>query len=103
MRIPPKPPTLHDLMRDMSAEKLSRVGGVVSSTHHDRYLHWDELRRLDPPGELSSEEWWLAIKLARLYGARRLPLTDAEGRPFTFSMPHRAACIRSIRCWLGIS
>lgn len=90
MRIPAKPPPLQDLMQDVSVEKLSQIGVAVKLSHRNRRLHWDELRRLDPPGELSREEWWLAIKLARLYGARELPLTDAKGRPFTFSMPDDA-------------
>ena len=30
-----------------------------------RYLHWDTLRRLDPPPNLSCEEWWTGIRLSR--------------------------------------
>jgi Fic family protein len=48
------------------------------------YLHWDKLRHLEPPQGLSSEEWWVAIKFAR--HARPLPLTDAEGGPFSYGL-----------------
>lgn len=52
-----------------------------------RYLHWDKLRHLKPPTGLAHDEWWLAIKFARSRNARRLPLTDAAGSPFTFTLP----------------
>ena len=52
-----------------------------------RYLHWDTLRRLDPPGDLSSEEWWTGIKLSRSGLFRQVPLRDARGRPFRFMLP----------------
>lgn len=54
------------------------------------YLHWDKLRHLDPPGDLTSEEWWLAVKLARNAVARQLPLLDPQGRPFSYSTPDEA-------------
>ncbi len=90
MRLPAKPPSIHDLMQDISTEKLTRAGVTVRPHLRDRYLHWDELRRLDRPEGLSHEEWWLAIKLGRLFSARDLPFRDVEGRPFTFSMPDGA-------------
>ena len=49
--------------------------------------HWDTLRRLDPPGGLSSEEWWTGIKLSRSSHSRGIPLRDARGRPFRFMLP----------------
>jgi Fic family protein len=52
-----------------------------------RYLHWDTLRRLDPPGDLSCEEWWTGIKLSRSGLFRQIPLRDARGRPFRFMLP----------------
>jgi Fic family protein len=51
------------------------------------YLHWDQLRHLDPPPGLSHEEWWLALKLARGPLLRLLPLHDPAGRPFTYATP----------------
>jgi Fic family protein len=51
------------------------------------YLHWDQLRHLDPPPSLSHEEWWLALKLARGPLLRLLPLHAPAGRPFTYATP----------------
>jgi hypothetical protein len=30
-----------------------------------KYLHWDELKRRQAPGDLSHDEWWAAVSLAR--------------------------------------
>jgi Fic family protein len=54
----------------------------------ERYLHWDKLRRLEPPHELSAEEWWWRIKiLERGPSMRRLRLTEKSGEPFKYSLP----------------
>lgn len=51
------------------------------------YLHWDKLRRLNPPKGLSSEQWWRAIALKRGSGAHVLPLLAVDGNPFTYNLP----------------
>lgn len=54
----------------------------------ERYLHWDKLRHLDPPGELNAEEWWWRIKvLERGPSMRQLGLKDRNGEPFRYSLP----------------
>lgn len=54
----------------------------------EQYLHWDKLRRLDPPGELNAEEWWWRIKvLERGPSMRQLGLADRNGDPFKYSLP----------------
>jgi len=50
-----------------------------------RYLHWDQLRRRNPPEGFSWEEWWLGVKLSRFPALRNLPLEDASGRPFRYA------------------
>ena len=52
------------------------------------YLHWDRLRRLQPPAGLSLEQWWLGLKFARL-GGRAVPLRDKTGRQFDFNLAGR--------------
>ena len=52
---------------------------------NDKYLHWSNLRYRKPPAGLSSEDWWLAIKLARLSARHVLPLEDKHGQPFAFT------------------
>lgn len=51
------------------------------------YVHWDKLRHLSPPDQLSHEQWWLGIKINRRSQARRLPITDTAGRPFFYTLP----------------
>lgn len=51
-----------------------------------RYLHWDELRHRSLPAGVTREEWWQLIKLARSTLAKRIPLDDERGRPFSFVM-----------------
>lgn len=53
----------------------------------DRYLHWDKLRRLEPPAGLSSAQWWLRLKLGRASEMRRIPLRDIDGNCFGFTLP----------------
>jgi Fic family protein len=53
----------------------------------DDYPHWDKLRHLAPPDGLTSEEWWMGIKLRRAGLLKEIPLKDKEGRPFQFGVP----------------
>ena len=56
--------------------------GVVAG-----YPHWDKLRHLEPPEDLTHEQWWLAVKWARRPLLRELPLKSPEGRPFVYATP----------------
>src|SRR5450759_5731166 len=62
----------------------------VLPTVGEKYRHWENLRHLTPPGDLTHEEWWAGIKLARQSLLRPLPLVDSQGRPFMFAMPDPA-------------
>lgn len=86
MKIPVSPPAFGPLF-DAHAGQLAgllrlRIGPEVRG----KYEHWDHLRHLSPPDGLSSEQWWLAIKLARMTAARDLPLMDREGQPFRVAL-----------------
>jgi Fic family protein len=48
------------------------------------YLHWDQLRHRVPPTGLTSEQWWLALRMRRSQSARELALYQASGEPFTY-------------------
>ncbi|MGE3319092.1 MAG: Fic family protein, partial [Candidatus Berkiella sp.] len=50
-----------------------------------RYLHWDKLRFLPPPEELTSEQWWAGIKYARRQIYKNINISDPKGKPFVFS------------------
>jgi Fic family protein len=60
-----------------------RLGPAVDG----KYRHWDILRHLEPPPDLSAEEWWLALKMARADLSQELPLHDRQRAPFTISVP----------------
>jgi Fic family protein len=83
------PPDTVDLWARVGGERV--VGPVFTAQTEGRldagYLHWDRLRHLNPPFELSREEWWLAVKLSRRALLRELPLRDSHGRPFTYATP----------------
>lgn len=76
-------------------ELLAKAGGKApqilrsmrEARAHEKYLHWDKLRHLEPPKSLSTEEWWFGLKSGRLAEMRILPLKDTDGLPFSFGLP----------------
>ena len=85
MKPPTPPPPMSKAMDRLRAGDIVRLLETVSAPAvKGRYVHWDKLRYLDPPKGLSPEEWWSALKFARLAGRRALPLVDGDGKPFTY-------------------
>ena len=91
MRLPARPPA-YPVLRKRIAEEgrlldvwshLPRVGAMVGG----RYRHWDTIRRMEPPEGLTPEEWWFAIKTARLSERRPIPLQDRYGTEFGYTVP----------------
>lgn len=76
------PPTLEAV----SLEALRKDSAAFSAEQDGKYLHWEELRRRPPRPEITHEQWWSVVKLARQNIRRRLPCTDQNGTPFTFGM-----------------
>jgi Fic family protein len=93
MKIPNTPPSWRDLF-DRIAANPGRFPEVMSHgvgpTIEGKYRHWDILRHLNPPDGLSSEEWWLALKLARTPLYQTLPLRDRNGGAFRYALPGAA-------------
>jgi len=87
MKAPLKPKSLPALLDAYagSLPKILKMG--IGPTVAGEYLHWDQLRHREPPPGLNHEEWWLGIKLARTPHFREIPLKDASGKPFRYSMP----------------
>lgn len=80
-------PSLTYLLSEMSPEELrAAMTAEVDVRPGGRYLHWDKLRRLDPPSGLSSRQWWLRVRLARDGERRPLPLTDVDGKRFSYAL-----------------
>src|SRR5690606_13397868 len=83
MKLPVQPPALRALF-DRHGTDLWRILALgIGPEVEGEYESWDHLRYLTPPDDLSLEQWWLAIKLARQALAKSLPLVDKTGRPFT--------------------
>ncbi|HET7571612.1 MAG TPA: Fic family protein [Gaiellaceae bacterium] len=80
-------PRVEELLPKLESARLGDVLSRGRSSSLSEYLHWDKLRHLEPPADLTHEEWWLTLKLARAPLLRPLPLRDAEGMPFVFGMP----------------
>lgn len=71
-------------MADTGGKFLEVLSAVPETNTEGRYLHWDELRHRNPPPGLSHRQWWLGLKLARSQHAKRVPLKDRYGVPFSF-------------------
>ncbi len=83
-----QPPAYNDLFGQLGAERVVELmRGGFHRHETSNYVHWDKLRHLTPPSDLSHEEWWFLIKSSRGPTMRATPLTDGEGKPFLYSTP----------------
>lgn len=89
MKVPAPPPDVDALLREAIANgRLQQIFDHMAAGLSNEYLSWDKLRYKTPPSDLSSEEWWLALKLVRRGAGRTLPLlADVDGRSFSFTLP----------------
>jgi hypothetical protein len=92
MALPERPPVLDDLFEPkVLGQVLPRIfAAKVGPEIEGKYLHWDELRRRQPPDDLDTRSWWLGVKLARQSSARSFPLRSVDGSLFRYSLPDRA-------------
>jgi Fic family protein len=51
------------------------------------YPHWDRLRHLSPPAQLTHEEWWTIVRAKRRAAARPIPGIDVDGHRFSYTLP----------------
>lgn len=88
-------PSALKLFETLSTEEvMAAIRAPADPRAGGRYLHWDKLRRLEPPPGLTTEQWWLKIKLTRADEARLLPLSDPGGEKFSYGLPD--AVLRSL-------
>ncbi|MCX5396630.1 Fic family protein [Streptomyces sp. NBC_00102] len=80
---------IKELLKSGNSEKISRIFVNPGAGPADEYLPWDKIRFKNPPEGLTHGEWWAAIKLTRRQMRRTLPLTDSQGKHFTFALPDR--------------
>ena len=85
MRMPVTPPSLPELLRTRAERLEDLISSDMGRLPENKYLHWSKLKYHHPPEGFSSEDWWLAVKMARFSVRHALPLTDKNGRPFAFS------------------
>lgn len=88
MQLPHSPPDVSRLYSRLEVDSIQRIlaaqpGPLVG----DVYLHWDDLRRREPPEGLDHEAWWLGVKWARQALLKPLPLLDNTGHPFLCAAP----------------
>lgn len=81
------PPDFDTMMAAIEPDRLMKVVRSELTRHAGEYVHWDKLRQLEPPPDLTSEEWWLAIKWGRQALLRPFALTDSSGHQFEYSSP----------------
>jgi Fic family protein len=81
------PPDYGTLLTEIDPGRLVELIRAEVPTDGRAYLHWDKLRHLDPPDQISHHEWWFLIKWSRRSLIRTLPLEDACGLPFGYSVP----------------
>lgn len=86
-KIPALPKPLHELFAQESGNLPKIFAASVGPTPAGKYLHWDNLRHRTPPDELTSEQWWLAVKMTRSGTQHELPLKDKHGKSFTYNAP----------------
>jgi Fic family protein len=84
-------PSFSSLITDIAGERLVALLQLAIPLDGSEYVHWDKLRHLEPPSDLTVREWWLLIKWPRQQTARPFPLADTEGRPFTYNTPDLVA------------
>lgn len=85
MKIPVSPPK-YDYNQLIKAN-IGVTEVVRPTTDKGEYLHWDKLRHLATPNELSAEQWWFAIKLARKALYKQLPFEDKRGNAIVLATP----------------
>lgn len=90
MKIPATPPDWRALRRTLSEDSNALLSVYIHQepTYKGEYIHWDKLRRLDPPYGFSHEQWWLSLKQARIRQKKKLrSLSSTKGESFIFSQP----------------
>ena len=87
MKPPLSPPGVRELM-DRHASALPDILRLANDPlPGGKYRHWNRLRHLEPPAPLTTEQWWLGIKLARGNQYRKTPLRAMRGEPFVYALP----------------
>ncbi len=86
MKRPSSPPNFSKCIANLQPGRLVEI--IVAdqdSQASQEYLHWDKLQYKEPPGNLTHEEWWLALKFKRQSLYQTIPLLDKQGASFKYA------------------
>jgi Fic family protein len=83
MKIPVSPPKYD--FNQLARLNINMIDVIRHITNKGEYIHWDKLRHLTTPDQLSHEQWWFIIKLARKAIYKHLPFEDKNGNPFVLA------------------
>jgi Fic family protein len=89
MKTPMPPPAWEAVLANIQRDggRMLRVIQTRGPRDDVEYLPWDEIRFRTPPDDLTLEEWWAAIRIARNGMQRPLPLRDVRGKQFSYAIP----------------
>lgn len=91
MKLPEHAPSFADVIGELSSPAvLTEVLGTIEGpTVSGKYLHYSELLRRQPPGDITHRQWWLGLLLSRRAGFSSLPLEvhPAGSRVFHYGLP----------------
>ncbi len=82
-----RPPQYGELITRLGPERVVELLQLGVTENGREYVHWDKLRQLYPPANLSHEEWWFLIKWGRQSTQRVIPLADPAGAHFVYGVP----------------
>ena len=85
------PPPFDSLFEELDESRIVELLQRGLAPDGREYIHWDKLRQLKPPPDLSHKEWWFLIKWGRRFASRPIPLTDPAGAPFIYAVPDLVA------------
>lgn len=81
MKVPEAAPDLSQLDLDEVASLVKYIAGGEKAVPA-KYLHWDELRRREPPMGMSARAWWAVVKSARQVNRVDVPLPSLGAASF---------------------
>lgn len=67
-----------DRLTSLPPERLADVFRYSGALGDRDYLHWEQIRHRRPPDGLSTDEWWLALKLKRTGSRLAFPTLTAK-------------------------
>ncbi len=85
----PKPPDFDDFLANLTQKySVDKVMGLASigPLASGRYHHWEKVRYLPTPDNLTADEHWGALKMARKQLYIEMPLIDVDGDPFNLAL-----------------